>query len=154
MILRPKSSWEGSLKWERKVLGGEESTGIERNEIWIAWALFIDSHNSWQIERCKEVSSFKGMKRYNYWEAIQRCPQQKKSSMDRGAIEQLSRRQKLSQWIEDLSRSYQDCDKKKLKSSIDSLSVKSYREAIEIAIRKSLRSSIDSKVSRRCQASS
>ena len=57
----------------------------------------------------------------------------KSGSMDRGATEHLSRRQKLSRWIEELSRSYRDCDKKKLKSSIDSLSVKRCRGAIEIA---------------------
>jgi len=48
--------------------------------------------------------------------------------MDRGAIEQLSRRHKLSQWIEELSRSYRDCDKKKLKSSIDKLGIESVEE--------------------------
>ena len=53
---------------------------------------------------------------------------------------------KKAQWIEKLSsiyrgdinfldgsRSYQDCDKKKLKGSIDSLAVEKYREAVEIA---------------------
>ena len=39
----------------------------------------------------------------------------KKGLMDRGAIEHLSRRQKLSWWIKELSRSYRDCGKKKLK---------------------------------------
>ena len=48
-------------------------------------------------------------------------------------IEHLSSRHKLSQWIENLSRSYQDCDKKKLKSSIDSLVVERCPAAVEIA---------------------
>ena len=48
-------------------------------------------------------------------------------------IEHLSSRQKLSRWIENLSRSYQDCDKKKLKSSIDSLAVERCPAAVEIA---------------------
>ena len=56
----------------------------------------------------------------------------KTSSMDQGAIEHLSRRQKFSQWIEELSRSYRDCDKKKLKSSIDKPSVKRCRGVVEI----------------------
>ena len=55
--------------------------------------------------------------------------------MDRGAIKHLSRRKKLYRWIEELSSSYQDCDKKKLKSSIDSLAVERCRGAVEIALK-------------------
>ena len=56
--------------------------------------------------------------------SIERCrAANEKTSMDRTAIEQLSRRQKHSQWIEKLSRSYRDCDKDQLKISIDKLGV-------------------------------
>ena len=67
---------------------------------------------------------------------LSRCPEEstaKKGSMDRGAIEQLSRRQKLSQWIEELSRSYRDCNKKKLKISIDKLGIERCRGTVKIA---------------------
>ena len=47
----------------------------------------------------------------------------KRSSMDQETIEKLLRRQKLSRWIEVLLRSCRDCDKKKLKSSIDKLGI-------------------------------
>ena len=36
-------------------------------------------------------------------------------SMDQTAIEKLSSNQKVSQWIKQLLRSYQECDKKQLK---------------------------------------
>ena len=56
--------------------------------------------------------------------SIERCQKAiEQTSMDRTAIEQLSRRQKHSQWIEKLSRSYRDCDKDQLKISIDKLGV-------------------------------
>ena len=55
--------------------------------------------------------------------------------MDRGAIEHLLRRQKLSRWIEELPRSYQDCDKKKPKSSINKPGVERCRGAVEITIK-------------------
>ena len=55
--------------------------------------------------------------------------------MDRGAIGQLLRRQKLSRWIEELLRSCRDCDKKKLKNSIDKPSVKRCQGAVEIALK-------------------
>ena len=56
--------------------------------------------------------------------SIERCrAANEKTSMDRTAIEQLSRRQKHSQWIEKLSRSYRDYDKDQLKISIDKLGV-------------------------------
>ena len=69
--------------------------------------------------RCREVSrkvsSFKGMKRYSYRVAIQRCPQQKQA-----------------RWIEELSSSYWGD-----KNFLDGL--RSYWEAVEIAIKGSSR---------------
>ena len=48
---------------------------------------------------------------------IQRCREAiKQTSMDRIAIEKLSRRQKLFRSIEKLLRSYRDCNKEKLKN--------------------------------------
>ena len=49
------------------------------------------------------------------------------------ANEKLSRRQEVFWLIELAIESYWDCDKNQLKVLIDSLSVESYREAIEIA---------------------
>ena len=37
MILRLKNSWEGSLKWEREVSGGEESARVKRD--WEKWKI-------------------------------------------------------------------------------------------------------------------
>ena len=48
--------------------------------------------------------------------SIKRCREsieKKPTSMDQKSIKHLSRRRKLSRWIENLSKSYQDCDKKK-----------------------------------------
>ena len=67
---------------------------------------------------------------------IERCRdaiEQKPTSMDRPAIEHLLSKQKVSWWIEELLRSNRDCDKKKLKSSIDSLDIEKCREAVQIA---------------------
>ena len=66
--------------------------------------------------------------------SIKRCREsieKKPTSMDQEAIEYLSRRQKLSRWIEKLLRNYRDCNKKKLKSSIDSIAVERCRGAVE-----------------------
>ena len=44
--------------------------------------------------------------------------------------------QKEARWIEELSRSCRDCDKKKLKSSIDKPGIERCQEAVEIALKK------------------
>ena len=53
--------------------------------------------------------------------------------MDRGSVEELSRGHKVAQWIDLAIERCRDCDKKKLKSSIDKLGVERCQEAIEIA---------------------
>ena len=56
----------------------------------------------------------------------------------RGGVKQVSSRQKLSRSIHQLSRSYRDCDKKKLKISIDSLAVERCRDAVKLSVRRCL----------------
>ena len=114
-----KGVWSEKERF-RKVKGQKLLTEIERNEIWITRTLFIDSHNSRQIERCREVSSFKGMKRYSYQAAIQRCPQQKEARR----IQEILSIYRGDKNFLDGSKSYRNCDKKKLKSSIDKPSAK------------------------------
>ena len=66
-------------------------------------------------------------------ELIERCQDAiEPTSMDWEAVEKLSRRQKLSRWIEKLSKSYQDCNKEKLKNLDRS---PSYWEGVKIAIK-------------------
>ena len=116
--------------WEVK--SQQESREIEKNEPEIAWILYIEPFKSRQNESCREVSRFK-LRQMHLSNSYPEVSIAKTGSMDRRVIKHLSRRQKLSRWIEELSRSYRDCDKKKLKSLIDSLAIERCREAVEIA---------------------
>ena len=83
------------------------------------------SKSRWPIYRSSIIlDSLRGVERSRALKGltdatIEQVSRAKRSSMDRRAIKQLSRRQKLSRWIEELLRSCRDCNKKKLKSSID-----------------------------------
>ena len=117
-----------SGRWKDTKLSRE----IERSESKIARTLHIEHLKSQQIERYQKVSRFK-LWQIHLSRSYLEVSTAKINSMDLGAIEHLSRRQKLSRWIEELLRGYQDCDKKKLKSLIDSLAIERYRGAVEIA---------------------
>ena len=89
-------------------LGGEKtklSREIERSEYEIARTLYIEPLKSRQIKRCGEVSRFK-LRQMQLSSSYLEVSTAKRGSMDQGAIEHLSRRQKLSRWIKELSRSY------------------------------------------------
>ena len=66
--------------------------------------------------------------------AIERCPgvHNKASLMDRGCIEELSRRQEISRSIHLAIERCQDCDEKQQMSSIDKPGVERCRGAVEI----------------------
>ena len=88
------------------------------------------SKSRWPIYRSSIIlDSLRGVERSRALKGltdatIEQVSRAKRSSMDRRAIKQLSRRQKLSRWIEVLSRSCWDCNKKKMKSSIENLVIK------------------------------
>ena len=77
-------------------------------------------------QRKKKCETKKNEMHVRVSRSIKRCREsieKKPTSMDQEAIEYLSRRQKLSRWIEKLLRSYRDCNKKKLKCLIDKLGI-------------------------------
>ena len=128
---------------ECEVFGRERSEFLSReikeNERKISLRIYIEKHEGRWIERCRVVI----FDRWSYRGAIERCPTQsdldgsrsyqesiehtETSSMDREAIETNS--QKL-QWIKIAKTAV---EKRRSRGSIDSLAVKRYREAIEIA---------------------
>ena len=99
------------------------SREIERSESEIAQTLYIEPLKSQQIERCRGLN----FDRCIYRATIQRCPQQKQA-----------------RWIEKLSSNYRG-DRNFLDGS------RSYLEAIEIVIKKNLKSSIDKPGVERCR---
>ena len=60
------------------------------------------------IERCKTCEKQCMQEDLNRWRGCRAAIKQKPTSMDRTAIEHLSSMQKVSQWIENLLRSYLD----------------------------------------------
>ena len=119
-----KEVWsEGERFWVVK--SQQESREIEKNEPEIAQILYIKHVKTRQIERCWGLN----FDRCIYRATIQRCPQQIKARW----IEELSSIYRGDRNFLDGSRSYRDYDKKKLKSSIDSLVVERYRGAVDIA---------------------
>ena len=128
---------EENVLWDRKTLGLEVWSVRERfgkmrrrklsreiEEKWrkFAWTLYKEKHKAWWIERCQEVLSFKTCEL---------------------SVEELSRicrevsTAKGARWIEKLSSIYQ-VSRKFLDGS------SSYQEAIENAIKRSWKGSIDS----------
>ena len=68
------------------------------------------------------------------FQSIERCQDAiEHTSMDRTAIEKLSRRQELSRLIHLVIDRCRDCDKKQLKSSTDKPGIERCREVVEIA---------------------
>ena len=136
-ILEEEVWSEKESVWERNSHGQIERD--QRNERRLAIEKYIDplvNLDSWGIGkyrgsyrgRCRGT----GRRQLRYQEGIeqQRISFKNKSSIDPPGVEELSRRQELSRSIHQVSRRCWDCDKKK-----------------------ALRSSTDSKVSRRCQTS-
>ena len=85
--------------------GTKVSREIEKSQSEIARTLYIEPLKSQKIKRCQKVLRFK------FWpmhlsRSYLKVSTAKRGSMDRGVIEHLSRRQKLSRWINELSRSY------------------------------------------------
>ena len=88
------------MEWEREILEGEETIGVERDrEKWdqnhpdpiYRSSVILDRSRG--VERCRAL---KGRQKL----LLSRCPEvstAKRSSMDQEAIEHLSRRQKVSQ---------------------------------------------------------
>ena len=128
---------------EMRLFGRENERAIEReikrNEGWIAWRSLNRPSVNLDRWRCREVSRHLSRKVSRNW-----------SSIDSG-IKVVSRNKPSdirteARLIHQLSRSYLggrnflDCSTR-------------WREAVKIAIRKSVRSSTDSKVSRRCRVS-
>ena len=74
------------------------------------------------------MTSFKGFENA----VIKQVSKAKRSSMDRGSVEDLSRGQKVARLIDLAIETCRDCDKRKLKSSIDKLGVERCRVAVEI----------------------
>ena len=87
----------------RKMRSHKGSREIEKNEMEIALTLYIEIPVYQWIERCRELLRIK-----IFQKELSRGVYSKMTSMDRGAIKNLSSKQKLSRWIENLSRSYQD----------------------------------------------
>ena len=93
----------------------------------------------------EDLSSTKA-RQIESFEMLSRFCRRQKHSMDQKAIEKLSTKQKLSQWIENLSRNYQEkfqkasmdqrcikiCQEKKSKGLDRQLSVKICREVVEL----------------------
>ena len=82
------------------------------------------------IERCKTCKKQCMQEDLNKSRSCRAAIEQ--TSMDRTTIKLLSRRQKLSRWIKELSRNCRDCDKKKLKSSIDKPGIERCQGAVKI----------------------
>ena len=140
-IFRPKSFWVWSLERERLVWEGKKTNSVERDreemrEIHVD-PIYRQIHSSME----REVSRIK------MWQKELLRSYREVSTTNRPRwIEKLSRRQKLSRWIKKLSRSYRDkfsktlmdwnwdssWQERKIKSSIDSLAVKRYWEAVKI----------------------
>ena len=121
--LGQKNPWGWILEWERDVLEGEKSREIKRDRA--KWGL---NHADPIYRSLVILDKSRGIKRC--WAL--------KGSTD-AAIEQVSlgvHSQKEARWIEELSRSCRDCDKKKLKSSIDKPGIERCQEAVEIALKK------------------
>ena len=78
------------------------------------------------VERCRALKG-------SIDATIEQVSKAKRSSMDQGSVEKLSRGQKLSRSIDLAIERCRDCDKKQLKSSIDKLGIKRCRGAVEIA---------------------
>ena len=90
----------------------------------------------WMTREKKDAKHVKNnaCKKKSQW--IERCRdtiEQKPTSIDRPAIEHLSRGQKVARSIDLAIKRCRDCDKKQLKSSIEKLGVKRCRGAVEIA---------------------
>ena len=137
-----KKPWGSKLEWDEVVWERKERAierEIERNEGWIAQGSINRPSVNLDRWRCREVSRHLSRKVSRNW-----------SSIDSG-IKEVSKNKPSdirteARLIHQLSRSYLggrnflDCSTR-------------WREAVKIAIRKSVRSSTDSKVSRRCQVS-
>ena len=137
-----KSSGEGEeFEWEVFGRGRDVFLSIEIREKWEKHELkpIYRNHKAWWIQRCRAFKS--------RWIELSRSYREVSIVKEPRWIEKLSRRQKLSWWIKKLSRSYRNkflktsmdrncdssCRKSKIKSSIDSLAIERYQEAVEIA---------------------
>ena len=94
-------------------MGGEEAIGVERYREKRDLNRTDPIHRSSIIlDRLRGVERCQALKG-RQMQLLSRCLEvstAKRSLMDQGAIEQLSRRQKLSRWIEVLSTSCRDYD--------------------------------------------
>ena len=128
-----KIKWR-SDKVEFEEFGWERSENLSReiveNEIIFALTLYIENHKAWWIERCRNVSSFK-TRELTIKELSRIC---REVSTAKGA-----------RWIKKLSSIYQ-ASRKFLDGS------SSYWAAIENAIKRSWRGSIDNLAVERCLA--
>ena len=78
------------------------------------------------VKRCRALKSSTDA-------TIKQVSKAKRSSMDWGSVEELSRENKVSQSIDLAIERCRDCDKKQLKRSIDKLGIERCRGAVEIA---------------------
>ena len=120
--LGQKNPWGWSLEWERDVLEGEKSREIKRDRV------------KWGLNHADPI--YRSLVILNKSRGIERC-RALKGSTD-AAIEQVSlgvHSKKEARWIEELSRSCRDCDKKKLKSSIDKPGIEGCQEAVKIVLK-------------------
>ena len=120
--LGQKNPWGWSLEWERDVLEGEKSREIKRDRV------------KWGLNHANPI--YRSLVILNKSRGIERC-RALKGSTD-AAIEHVSlgvHSKKEARWIEELSRSCRDCDKKKLKSSIDKPGIEGCQEAVKIVLK-------------------
>ena len=96
--------------------------------------------NSWGIERCRGSCRWRcresGRQQLRYRASIEQqwIRSKNKSSIDPPGVEELSRRQELSRSIHQVSRSCQDCDKKK---AWEARQIARYRGGVEPAFQSS-----------------
>ena len=116
-----KWSWDRRLSEEKvwsdwkvfgKVRRQKESREIEGYEKEFALTLYIEIHNSWEIERCREVSRFKT--RESAVKELSRICREVSIAKGFQWIKKLSRIYQASRKFLDGSSSYRECDKKKL----------------------------------------
>ena len=103
---RLKNPWGWSSEWEIVVLGGEEVIEIERDQK--KWDLNRADpiyRSSVILDRLRGVKRCQGLKLQKI-QLSRRCPQQRHAQWIEVAVKELSSRQKVSRWIEELLRSW------------------------------------------------
>ena len=104
LSLRSLGEREVSFCWER-------SKRMRENRV--ETYIYIENHKAQWIERCRELSRFKT--RETAIEKLSRICREVSTAKKAWWIEELSSIQKLPRWIEKLSSSHRECNKKKLK---------------------------------------